>query len=86
MITLSSLALPGARRQSDTSERSRFEVILQRIRGEFLEMPGLGLTEAQAMRLWSLDAATCRRALGDLCASGFVTLTAGGVYRRRGDV
>ena len=30
------------------------------MQGEFLEMPGLRLTAAQARRLWGLDAATWR--------------------------
>ena len=29
--------------------------LLGRIRGEYLEMPGLKLTLAQAQRLWGLD-------------------------------
>ena len=31
------------------------EDVLRRVQGEFLEMPGLRLTEAQARRLWNLD-------------------------------
>ena len=33
--------------------------LLSRIRGEFREMPRLRLSLEQAMRLWSLDRATC---------------------------
>ena len=29
--------------------------VLRRVQGEFLEMPGLRLTGAQARRLWGLD-------------------------------
>src|SRR5262245_25358211 len=29
--------------------------VLRRVQGEYLEMPGLRLTEAQARRLWGLD-------------------------------
>lgn len=32
--------------------------LLQRVRSEFAEMPGLQLTVAQASRLWNTDAAT----------------------------
>jgi hypothetical protein len=35
------------------------EEVLRRVQGEFLEMPGLRLTEAQARRLWGLDTAAC---------------------------
>ena len=33
----------------------RMDDVLQRIQGEFVEMPGLRLTAAQAQRLWGLD-------------------------------
>lgn len=52
------------------------------VRGEFLEMPGLSLTFRQAMRLWHLDAASCRRVLDALIGIGFLTETRQGVYRR----
>lgn len=49
--------------------------LLQRIRGEYLEMPGLRLTHRQAQRLWALDAAMCRHALDMLVESGFLRRT-----------
>ena len=58
------------------------EHLLKRIRGEFLEMPGLRLTSAQASRLWGLDAATCQRLLRTLVDSRFLTRTSDGRYRR----
>ena len=33
--------------------------LLARIYAEYLEMPGLSLTESQMQRLWGLDGATC---------------------------
>ena len=45
-------------------ETSRgIQEVLRRIRGEFLEMPGLRLTCKQAERLWALDETTCVRLL-----------------------
>ena len=41
------------------------EDVLRRVQAEFLEMPGLRVTEAQACRLLGLDAATCSALLGD---------------------
>ena len=35
------------------------EDVLRRIQGEYIEMPGLRLTVAQAQRLWGLDRAVC---------------------------
>jgi len=40
--------------------------LLQRVRAEYLEMPGLKLTAPQARRLWGLDCATCDAALAAL--------------------
>ena len=46
--------------------------LLQRVRGEFLEMPGLRLTFQQARRLWGLDEETCACLLDILVAGGFL--------------
>ncbi len=48
------------------------EPVLQRIRGEYLEMPGLRLTVKQACRFWGLDEPTCARLLEDLVEAGFL--------------
>jgi hypothetical protein len=48
------------------------DALLDRIRGEFLEMPGLQLTSAQAARLWSLDPVTSDRILSELVSNGFL--------------
>ena len=45
---------------------------LQRIRAEYMELPGMVLTEAQVKRLWGLDAGTCRTLLDELVRSGFL--------------
>jgi hypothetical protein len=46
--------------------------ILQRVRAEFLEMPGLRLTRAQARRLWALDEALCDAILAALVDARFL--------------
>ena len=56
--------------------------IVQRIRGEYLEMPGLSLTEQQAQRLWQIDADACRALFASLVDSGFLRQTSGGGYVR----
>ncbi len=58
------------------------ELLVHRIRGEFLEMPGLRLTLQQASRLWHLDAATCTSALMRLVGDRFLERTASGAYVR----
>ena len=42
------------------------------IRAEYLEMPGLRLTLAQAARLWNIDRDTCVEALASLVGTGFL--------------
>jgi hypothetical protein len=56
------------------------ENILQRIRGEFLEMPGLCLTPGQARRLWNLEAAPCEALLKALVADAFLRRTPAGAF------
>jgi Fic family protein len=56
--------------------------ILLRIRAEYLEMPGLMLTSAQAQRLWGLDAETCRQFLDLLTSERFLDRRANGTYAR----
>ncbi len=58
------------------------EDMLRRVRGEFLEMPGMRLTEAQARRLWNLDGASCQLLLSALVDSGFLFKTPEGAFRR----
>ena len=56
--------------------------VLRRVKGEFLEMPGLRLTEPQARRLWGLDADSCGALLGRLVDSKFLFQTRNGAFMR----
>lgn len=56
--------------------------LAQRVRSEFLEMPGLRLTAAQAARLWALDYSSSERLLEHLAESGFLGRDRHGAYRR----
>ena len=58
------------------------EEILRRVQCEFLEMPGLRLTEPQARRLWGLDAASCAALLGALVDAQFLFRTRDGAFMR----
>ncbi len=58
------------------------EETLRRVQGEFLEMPGLRLTEAQARRLWGLDTASCAALLGALVDAKFLFRTRDGAFMR----
>jgi len=56
--------------------------LLQRIRSEYLEMPGLSLTREQAQRFLGLDADTCTSLLHELMARRFLIRTPAGRYVR----
>jgi hypothetical protein len=56
-----------------------------RIRGEFMEMPGLRLTSAQAARLWALDRQLSQHLLDTLTSNGFLARTREGRYLRNDD-
>jgi hypothetical protein len=60
-----------------------FEDLLERVRAEFVEQPGLRLTEAQAARLWHLDCPTCTRVLSALTDNAFLRRSPDGRYIRR---
>jgi hypothetical protein len=61
---------------------SGLEDMLRRVQGEFLEMPGLRLTPAQARRLWSIDAAACQALLTTLVDAKFLFRTRDGAFMR----
>jgi hypothetical protein len=58
----------------------RIDDVLQRIQGEFSEMPGLRLTVAQAQRLWGLERAVCDELLGALVDANFLSQTRDGAF------
>ena len=60
--------------------------LVERIRAEFIEQPGLRLTEAQGCRLWQLDRPTLRQVLGTLTDAAFLSFSADGRYTRRSAV
>ena len=67
----------GAHAMNDTN-------LLDRVRGEFLEMPGLRLIPMQAARLWSIDPRLSTRILDGLVEAGFLCKTREGAYLRVG--
>jgi hypothetical protein len=60
----------------------RIDEVLQRIQGEYIEMPGLRLTAAQAQRLWGLERDLCDALLGALVDAKFLAQTRDGVFIR----
>jgi hypothetical protein len=72
------------RQQEDTSaskdQGAGLQDVLRRIRGEFLEMPGLRLTAQQARRLWRLDERSCDAILWALVQARFLVRTRDGAF------
>ena len=58
--------------------------IVERIRGEFNEMPGLQLTIAQAAKLWGLDQRSCHHVIQTLVDAAFLRWTPAGTIVRAG--
>jgi hypothetical protein len=58
------------------------DAVIHRIQAEFLEMPGLRLTPAQATRLWGLERETCRAVIDSLVATEFLKWTSSGAVTR----
>ena len=61
------------------------QALANRVRSEFIEMPGLKLTLSQASRLWGLDRATCQQIIDALVESAFLRCTVGGTIVRAAD-
>jgi hypothetical protein len=56
--------------------------LIEQIRAEYAEMPGLSVTLPQAQRLWAIDQATCEAAFRRLIASGVLRRTSQGKFVR----
>ncbi len=58
----------------------QLDLLVDRVRGEYSEMPGLRLTVSQACRLWQVDVSTCETLLEELVREGFLYKTGNGAY------
>jgi hypothetical protein len=56
--------------------------LVDRVRGEFNEMPGMQLTEAQAARLWGVEPTACRSVVEVLVGTEFLRRTPSGRIAR----
>ena len=65
-------------------EALAFRQLVDRVRNEFLEMPGLRLTIPQAARLWGLDLLSCEAVVDVLIRCEFLQRTASGAVARVG--
>ena len=61
------------------------ERLLERIRAEYLEMPGLSLTPEQLQRLCGVEPTLCRLVLDSLVDAKFLCIKSNGAYARLTD-
>jgi hypothetical protein len=64
------------------AQHQSLEDLIRRVQGEYLEMPGLRLTTAQAQRLWGLDRAACDAVLSALVDAKFLFSSRDGAFAR----
>lgn len=65
-----------------TETQSEWACLVERVRSEFVEMPGLAVTPAQAAKLWGLDEAQSERVIACLVTWGFLRRSRAGVVSR----
>lgn len=78
-------AVAHARLQERRDSETR-KALVQRVRSEFHEMPGLNLTLVQAVRLFGIPRDMCTRVLDQLVDSGWLRLTQDGRFALRAEV
>jgi len=62
-----------------------YQQAFDRIRAEFVEMPGMRLTPEQVERLSGVQRVVCKSVLDDLVRAGFLRILANGSYARSSD-
>ena len=61
---------------------AEIDAVVERVRAEFNEMPGLCLTVPQAARLLGLDLDDCGHVIDALVHTSFLRRTSSGIVRR----
>ena len=82
METVTLRPKPDRRRQPRIPPTDVADGIHQRIRAEYLEMPGLHLTAEQARRLCGVEQALCQQVLDTLVEMKYLSLKPNGTYAR----
>ena len=62
-----------------------YQRAFERIRAEYMDMPGMRLTPTQVQRLSGVDGSVCRLVLDDLVRAKFLYVGPDGSYRRTAD-
>jgi len=63
---------------------SDMTALIEKIKAEYREMPGLSLTRAQAQRVWHLEENHCQAILDALLHAKFLSRTRNGAFVRAG--
>jgi hypothetical protein len=71
--------------RSETMNPHPYREAFDRIRAEFLEMPGMRLTPEQVERLSGVDRGVCKCVLDDLVRAKFLGVLPNGSYGRLSD-
>jgi len=56
--------------------------LVARVRAEFMEMPGLRLSTAEATRLWGMEHSVCSTVLESLVQASFLRRAQNGTFLR----
>lgn len=83
-MTICSRGSTRTETQTGTPLNAAVNDLQWRIRGEYLEMPGLRLSIEQASRLWALDRFACVELLEHLVKDNFLQCDRDGRYVRKG--
>jgi hypothetical protein len=81
-MTTTALECDHAREACGIARDTDPEDWLRVVRAEYLEFPGMSLTEPQAQRLWNLDRDTCQCVLDVLVRQKFLRRTGDAQYVR----
>jgi hypothetical protein len=74
---------PHLKERPDRRNLRHRDALVQRLRGEFREIPGLCLTPVEASRLFGMAPDACKRALIALVEDGLLDLRTDGRYAHR---
>jgi hypothetical protein len=69
-------------RQAEKVTVRILDTFIERVRAEFIEMPGLRLTREQVQRLCGVDGTVCQTVLDELVNTNFLSRKPDGAYAR----
>ena len=76
------MALANLRSTQIEAPHGALRTLMQQVKAEYAEMPGLSVTLSQAQRLWAVDQPTCEEVFSRLIAKGVLRRTTKGRFVR----